>query len=141
MDARDTTRQEEPEAVRGAAAAAPPQPARRVHSLQRSAGNRAVSALLAREPDDATPADARKPESGIGAVTLAGVGTIAIISMSLGPERRPSGVGGGGTTGDRDTKTQSASFTSRVGDHSAKLFVTPRCAQKPRRMNGMTSTK
>ncbi len=121
MDARDRTHQEEPEATRSADAPARPQPSRRVHALQRSAGNRAVSALLAREPDDATPADTRKADSGIGVVTLTGIGAIPVLSVSLGPERRPAGPSGGGASGDRDTKTQTATFSSRVGEHSVKL--------------------
>jgi Type VI secretion system effector, Hcp len=99
----------------------------RALALQRSAGNRSVSAVLARDPDAPVP-DAPVPEEGptpmstggAGLVTLPDIGAIPVTSASLGnPAEQPTHMGGGGSTGrsiPRDMR-----FTSSLGDHSVKL--------------------
>ncbi len=88
-----------------------------VLALQRGAGNQAVSAYLARSPDAGAPTEERKPASGAAAgssATLPGIGTIALLSVSFG----------GGDIGSRPGKvlTKDVVFSSRVGEHSAKLM-------------------
>ena len=95
----------------------------RARALQRSAGNRSVSALLAREPDDAQPEDSRTsdpPKSAAGGVaTLDGIGAIPLLSVTIGAPGGSFGFGGGGATG-RSVPNQ-LMCTSAVGDHSPKL--------------------
>jgi hypothetical protein len=92
-----------------------------VLALQRSAGNQAVSALLARSPDDAKPkAPDKKPETPAVAgarATLPGIGTIAIQSAQLA---HMAGVGSHGGTGR--VHVQDMTCTSKTGEHSAKLM-------------------
>ena len=79
-------------------------------ALQRSAGNRAVSALVAPSPDD------KKDEAGHA--KLEGIGTIALLSASLPVSR--SGTAGSG--GDREqSSAHELVLSSRLGEHSAKL--------------------
>jgi hypothetical protein len=90
-----------------------PPAADRVLALQRSAGNRAVSALLARSPDDTK---AKDDEKGARA-TLSGIGTIPLLSVSFDVNRTPGGRGGeGGAPPPREIV-----FFSKIGEHSAKL--------------------
>ena len=87
----------------------PPRGSADVLALQRSAGNQAVSALLARSPEPAKPKD----EKASGArATLPGIGTISLLSVSFG------GGGGGGKAGS----VREIVVSSKVGEHSPKLF-------------------
>jgi hypothetical protein len=78
-----------------------PPPLHNVLALQRSAGNQAVAAMLAREPDTAAA----------GHVTLTTIGKIPIRSFS-----RNSAPG----RGDRDSAPELC-FVSTLGEHSTKL--------------------
>jgi hypothetical protein len=99
----------EPEALR---------PVERLLALQRSAGNQAVSALLARSPDTAAPTDDQGAKVSGPRATLTGIGTIALLSVSLDPSRAK------GTTpgrGGSDNAPKDIVITSRLGPHSPKL--------------------
>jgi len=85
---------------------APPQ--ERVLALQRSAGNQAVSAMLARAPETAAPADAKGTEGP--RATLSGIGTIPLQSVSVDPN-----------TQKREDRPREIVVTSRLGKHSALL--------------------
>jgi hypothetical protein len=78
-----------------------PQPIHDVLALQRSAGNQAVAAMLAREPET----------QQAGHVTLTNIGKIPVHSFwrSSAPGR-----------GDRDAATELC-FVSKIGAHSTKL--------------------
>ena len=82
-----------------------PDAAEGVLALQRSAGNQAVGAMLARSPDGGTPkAPDKKPETPAAAgarATLPGIGTIAIQSAQLSQLGGPSGSGGAGSGSGR----------------------------------------
>jgi hypothetical protein len=88
-----------------------------VLALQRSAGNRAVSDLLARSPD------AKEAEKSAGAsgliVTLPGIGTIPLLSVSFGASSRH---GGSGSGSGKPPAVREIGFSSKVGEHSSKLF-------------------
>ena len=88
-----------------------------VLALQRSAGNRAVSAMLAREP---APADAKAPPAAAATAKLSGVGTIPLLSVSFDAGRGippPTGRGG-----DREAAgPREIVVTSRQGKHSSLL--------------------
>ncbi len=95
----------------------------RVRALQRSAGNRSLSALLARDPDTPVPEEgpAQMSTGGTGVVTLGDIGAIPVGSATLGgPQGQPTHMGGGGSAGRSNPREMS--FTSIVGDHSPKLF-------------------
>jgi hypothetical protein len=95
------------------------EPAERVLALQRSAGNRAVSALLAR--DGAKPADKAKPEPAAvtGArVSLPGIGTIPLLSVSLGATPGGGAIG----RGEAERQAREVFVSSKVGEHSAGLM-------------------
>jgi hypothetical protein len=85
-----------------------------VLALQRSAGNHAVSAMLAREP-----ADAKAPPAAAATARLPGIGTIPLQSVSLDPGRFQGPAGGGGER-SRAT-TREIVVTSRQGKHSSLL--------------------
>ena len=105
----------------GATGAEPdrPQPAEQVLALQRSAGNQAVSALLARSPDTAVPADDKGAKASGHTATLPGIGTIPLLSVSMEPGRRAGRPGG---RGGKDEETpKEIVVTSRLGPHSSKL--------------------
>ena len=106
-DERGRLRSDEPERR--------PDPAETMLALQRSAGNRAVSALVARTPDDMK----KGVEKAEGAsATLEGIGTIPILSVSFPPAR----AGTGGSGGDREQSSpHELVLTSKVGEHSASL--------------------
>ncbi len=91
----------------------------RVLALQRDAGNRAVSAVLARAPDPAKPETA---EPTGARATLPDIGTIALLSVQFGRMTRPP-------RRDRqrepDGNEQTAGellVSSTVGAHSARLM-------------------
>lgn len=91
--------------------------AERVLALQRSAGNRAVSDLLARSPD------AKEAEKSAGAAglraTLPGIGTIPLLSVSFGAS---SGRGGSGSGSGSPPAVREVGLSSKAGEHSAKLL-------------------
>ncbi len=81
-----------------------------VLALQRSAGNAAVSALLAREPVAEELKSAEKADtSATGTVTLTGIGAIPLLAFSMGGSGRSKG-------------ESSFEFTSKPGPHSDKLI-------------------
>src|SRR5262245_34937360 len=96
-------------------------PARRggvetVLALHRSAGNRAVSELVARAPaPDAKGATAAGPRA-----VLSGIGTIPLLSVSF-PPSGPGGAKGSGEGEEGQPPARELVVTSRVGDHSAAL--------------------
>ena len=85
-------------------------------SLQRSAGNRAVGALLARAPDAKTP---EKKKSAGAKVTVAGIGVIPLLSFSW--DTMHSGSGSVGTT-KRGQPSGDVVLTSPEGAHTPKLM-------------------
>jgi type VI protein secretion system component Hcp len=97
-------------------------------ALQRSAGNRSLSRLLARAPDTAEALDTQqkgekpKTETAGGAgglVTLPDIGAIPLLSIQFAPMSRP------GSSRDREggrVSVNQITFFSKVGDHSMKLF-------------------
>jgi len=92
----------------------------RAHALQRSAGNRSVSALLAREPEPQADEKTKVTAGPGGLATLSEIGAIPLQSVSMPGSPLP-GTGGGGNMRKPPVTTQ-LSFTSTTGDHSAKLF-------------------
>ena len=85
--------------------------AERVLALQRSAGNQAVTGLLAR---DTKPKEKEKTAAPGAQATLSGIGTIALRSVSFPPQA--------GRPGDPKDGPRELVFTSDVGEHSAKLM-------------------
>ena len=91
-------------------------------ALQRSAGNRAVAAMLARDAkappkpkdDKAPPAKPAGPY-----VTIDGIGAIPVASFQWGSNRGPGGSGGHG--GDQPQVSE-IQFSSKIGPHSTDLF-------------------
>src|SRR4051794_7214738 len=97
-----------------AARRAPESPAGRVLELQRSVGNRAVAALVARDPKPgAAPAKERHYE-----VKFPDIGTIEVLSWSWGE----SGRGRHGSGGTGRVTSNELNFSSEVGPHSAALM-------------------
>jgi hypothetical protein len=92
----------------------PLRPEDRVLALQRSAGNRAVGALLAR--DTAKPEQEQKAAGA--RATLSGIGTIALVSVSFGANRSPPGADAGR---GEDAKIREILVSSKHGEHSPKL--------------------
>jgi len=117
---RDEARRQQPdELARRAAGDEPerPEPLEQLFALQRSAGNRAVSAMLARAPDTAAPTDDKGAKTTSGPrATLPGIGTIALMSINLDVGGGAGGGGGGGSESVREI-----TITSRQGPHSTKL--------------------
>jgi hypothetical protein len=99
---------------------APVRPAEEVLALQQAAGNRAVSAMLARTPGGRAPADAKAPAASGTRAELSGIGTIALLSVSLDPGRlgRP-GPGGAGTP--QPAPPSEIALMSKLGAHSTAL--------------------
>jgi hypothetical protein len=95
------------------APAAEPAPAERLLAFQRSAGNRAVGALLARSPNPAAPGDSKATETSGPHATLPGIGTIALLSVSLDADRAS-----GRTAKELGNEI---AVTSRQGPHSSLL--------------------
>jgi hypothetical protein len=125
-EARGERPDRELEPVERALQARPMTPAASVLALQRTIGNRAVGAMLARQADPAVTDPAAAEEAlptdasqAAGAqATVPGVGTIALDSVSQSASGRDSGVGGRGGHGPA---SQDIFFSSRVGEHSPKL--------------------
>jgi hypothetical protein len=104
----------------GEAEASPPSTAAgEVLRLQRSAGNRAVAAMLARD----TTKSPEKPKDGKGAaaggprVVFPGIGEIPIHSLQWAGGRGAPGTGGGKADSPKEV-----AFTSTVGEHSTALL-------------------
>jgi type VI protein secretion system component Hcp len=91
---------------------AAPAPAAELLALQRSAGNRAVTQMLARDGTKAPPKPAPPTETKGWVVKLPGVGDIPVESVqwSASPGQK-------GETGPKEIH-----FTSKQGEHSAALF-------------------
>jgi type VI protein secretion system component Hcp len=97
-----------------------------VLALQHQIGNRAVGAMLARDPKPKTPAKApaKEPElkDGIWA-TVPGVGLIELQSAQLGMHRTTtSPVGRGNSREAEAPAVTEIVVTSKLGDHSNDLF-------------------
>ncbi len=112
----------------------------RVLALQSTAGNRAVAAMLAREPDAPVQADAKgapkdkppAPPSGPH-VVLGGIGAIALEGFSMAGRQTPGG-GGRGQGRERDRPPpQEFQLTTRAGSHSSDLM---RAATNGKGMDG-----
>jgi len=90
-----------------------------VLALQRTVGNRAVGAMLARDAKaaEAEPMDAKAPAGAGAHIALGELGKIALESIA------PPGGGavGSGGSGSAELKFDQLNLTSRTGDHSAKL--------------------
>ena len=115
MDRRKRSRPEDERERR--APDAPPAPAHPLLELQRGAGNRAVSSLLARAPDTK---EQPKEEAATGTrATLPGVGTIPLLSAQLGGSRGP---GRGRQEDDEKDTSGEIVLTSKVGKHSPRLL-------------------
>jgi hypothetical protein len=98
---------------------APPKQEHPLLELQRGAGNRAVSAMLAREPDTK---EKEKPKEATGTrATLPGIGTIPLESVQFGGNRRP-GSSRQREKGEKQDTSGEISLTSKVGKHSQDLF-------------------
>jgi type VI secretion system secreted protein Hcp len=97
-----------------------------VLELQRMAGNRAVTALLARDskiktPPAKTPAKKELPKQNY--VALAGMDPIVVESVQLGPSNAGAHTSGHGANREASAPTVSEIVvTSIQGDHSTELF-------------------
>ena len=109
MRKRHETHEEE---RRHAAAAAAPAPAAGVLALQQSAGNHAVTAMLARQTAPAAPAKDKFVE-------IEGIGTVPITSAAGVTNQRGPGSGGGEPDPKAPTEVR---FTGLTGEHSVKLM-------------------
>lgn len=108
---RERAERDRPGGERPAHEAPAPAPSDRVLALQRSAGNQAVTALLARSPDTQEKA-AAGPTAKVG-----DIGTIPIESVNFDLRRL-----GGGTAGrGREEAPKELTLSSRAGKHSARL--------------------
>jgi len=94
------------------------EPAHELLKLQRSAGNQAVSALLARSPDAGAPVQEQEKASSGAKATLSDIGTIPLLSIALGTGRGPTG----GSRGEaREPPSREIGLSSKIGVHSVKL--------------------
>ena len=86
-------------------------------ALQRTVGNRAVGAMLARDATtaEAEPADAKSPGGSRAAIEMGSLGKIALDSWNF-PTSGGTGGGHGGSQKPRDISLQ-----SQGGKHSPKL--------------------
>jgi hypothetical protein len=89
-----------------------PSPAADLLALQRSAGNRAVTQMLARDGTKAPPKPAAPSQAAGMVVKLPGVGDIPVDSMSMGAMN----------PGSKQEGPKEIHFTSRQGEHSTALF-------------------
>ena len=102
-----------------------PGPAADVLALQRTAGNQAVGALLARQPKPTAPKQKPKAPAAVAGnrVVFPGVGTFPFESMQMGGHRHTTNPPGSGS--DREGGAPSLSevvITSLPGEHSTALF-------------------
>ena len=88
-----------------------PKPIHNVLALQRSVGNQAVAAMLAREPVAEEAKTGGEEEKAYGKATLAAIGAIPILSFTMGV-----------SSPDSKTQQRDFQFTSRVGGHSDRLM-------------------
>jgi type VI protein secretion system component Hcp len=99
---------------------APPHP---VLALQRQIGNRAVGALLAREPKPKTPP--KEPEQlkdGVWAF-IPEIGTVQLRSVQLGVNRRMTNPTGQSTSREASApQISEIMVTADLGSHSDKIF-------------------
>jgi hypothetical protein len=95
-----------------------PAPAEQVLALQRTVGNRAVSAMIARDakPGQAEPKDAAPKGGSRATIELAELGKLPLLSYSSGAHQGPTG--GSGV----DKASKDMTLTTKVGQHSAKLM-------------------
>jgi hypothetical protein len=89
----------------------PPRPLDGVLALQRSAGNQAVAAMLARQPVAEETRGGGSQRAAPGKATLTGIGPIEILSF---------GWEASSPTKKQEPRTE-CTFTSIVGEHSTKL--------------------
>ena len=101
-DERQVRRRDEASAV-----ASPVSHAARIIALQRTVGNQAVAAMLAREA-------APKQEPAPGLAILDGIGTIPLESVSLGEVHK-------GGSREKPVTTREVNVMSKQGDHSSAL--------------------
>jgi type VI protein secretion system component Hcp len=102
-----------------------PGPAADVLALQRTAGNRAVGDLLARQPKPTAPKEKPKapaPAASGNRVVFPGIGTIPIESIQLSGGRTAPGTGSGSDREAPPSSTSDVVITSLQGDHSPALF-------------------
>jgi hypothetical protein len=102
---REVRRRDEAGAV-----AAPISHAARMIALQRTVGNHAVAAMLARE------AKPKEPEPSHGLAIVSGIGTIPLVAVGLGEQRK---------SGDREhpATSQEIAVMSKQGDFSSALAL------------------
>ena len=97
-----------------------PEPiAAELFALQRSAGNRAVAAMLARDakaPPKPKEDKAAPPKPAGPYVTIDGIGVIPLESFQWGSHRGPGGHGGG------QPQVSEMQLSSKIGPHSNDLF-------------------
>jgi type VI protein secretion system component Hcp len=96
-------------------------PAADVLALQRTAGNHAVGALLARQPQPTAPPKKEEAPAAGHHVVFPGIGTIAIESVQMGGTMGRPNPPAGRREPAAPTFTE-IHFTSRVGEHSTALF-------------------
>jgi hypothetical protein len=102
-----------------------PDPAADLLALQRTAGNRAVGALLSRQPQPTAPKEKPKAPAEVtgNRVVFPGIGTIPVESVQLATSRAANSPTGSGS--DREGGAASVSevvITSLQGEHSTALF-------------------
>jgi Type VI secretion system effector, Hcp len=117
MDRRKRSRPEDERERR--APDAPPAPAHPLLELQRGAGNRAVSSLLARAPDTKEKEKAKEAAPTGTRATLPDVGTVPLLSVQFG------GSGGPGRGRQKDDEKDTSGeivLTSKAGKHSPLLL-------------------
>ena len=88
-------------------------------ALQRSAGNRAVAAILARDakaPPKPKEDKAAPPKPAGPHVMIDGIGVIPLESFQWGSQRGPGGHGGG------QPQATEMQLSSKIGPHSTDLF-------------------
>jgi hypothetical protein len=90
-----------------------------VLALQRSAGNRAVSALLARDGAKPKEDDKRGAAGSPARVTLPGIGVIALLSVNFGGASAPGSTDRGGE--GKTPPTSEIHLSSKLGEHSPQL--------------------
>jgi hypothetical protein len=100
---------------------APPQQQHPLLELQQGAGNRAVSALLAREPDTKDKEKPKEPAATGTRAIVPGIGTIPLESVQFSGNRRP-GSSRHKEKGEKEDKSGEITVTSKAGPHSSELF-------------------
>ena len=101
---------------------AAPGPLAPVLELQRMAGNRAVTALLARDPKPKTPAPEKKDPPKQSYVAISGMDPIVFESAQLGGKPSLSATRRGGEREAPAPAVAEVVITTIQGDHSSDLF-------------------